>query len=300
MRSPAKLAATVVGAVVALSLFGQTEAAGLVGLFGLLVAVLLLAVSSNRPKSSRKARSMNFLVRYGDPGSPASLAGVVLAALASASAIAAFDDAAPFGALVTLYVPVFLLYLMVPFAGEAIGVLGLAATLWTLRRGDECGVGASDRTLAMLLAVLVVVAAANAIVRLGLFGLPQRLSRRRAGHARILLLFGVLDTALFVIRPNGLEIWEGAPAWATPVALGLLFFIATFGSFAPELVLGLVAIAAALGQVFLAAVEADLVRATGMPCGDPALELLWAAGFVAVASAALAIRKPLRSGAGQR
>jgi len=292
MRSPAKLAATAVGAVIALSLFGQSQAAGLVGLFGLLVAVLLLAVSSNRPKSSRKARSMNYLVRYGAPGSPGSLAGVVLAGLAGASAIKAFDDQAPLGTLATLYVPVFLLYLLAPFAGELIGALGIATTLWTLRRGDECGVGASDRALIMLLGVLVVVAAASAVVRLGLFGLPQRLSRSRAGHARLLLLFGVLDTALFVTRPNGLEIWDGAPAWAAPVALALLAVIAMFGSFAPELVLGLVAIAAAVGQVFLAGVEAELVRSSEAPCGDPVLELVWAAGFVAVASVALSIRKP--------
>lgn len=291
MRSPAKLAATAVGAVIALSVFGQNEVAGLVGLFGLLVAVLLLAVSSNRPRSSRKARSVNFLVRYGAPGSPGSLAGVVLAALAGATAVTALGDGAQFGTLATLYVPVFLLYVLVPFGGEAIGAFGIAMTLWTFQPGNECGVGASDSALVVLFAVLAVVAAASAIVRFGLFGLPQRLARRRTGHARVLLLFGLLDTALFVIRPNGLEIWDGAPAWAAPVALGLILVIAISGNFAPELVLGLVAVGASIGQVFLAGVEADLVRSGGTPCGDPVQELVWAAGFVVVASAALSIRR---------
>jgi hypothetical protein len=217
----------------------------------------------------------------------------MLAAVAASTGISLIDDSMPFGTLATLYVPVFVLYLLAPALGDGFGVLGIGFTLWTLRP-SECGPGVSGRTMLVVLGVLALVALVNVVTRVGRFPIPRLLPKRRAGPASALLLFGILDIAIFIASPNGLEIWADAPAWATPAVMGLLIFIAFVGSYAPEFVLGLVAIGAVVGHVFLTGIELDLVQGASTACGNPTRELLWAAGFAAVATIALALRKSSR------
>lgn len=278
------------GGVIVLSLVGQAGLAGLLAMAGLLVGVLFLAVGGSRPDSGsegrrpRRARSLNFLARYRPVDELEGLPGVVIAALAAWSAVEVFDQASALSVLTAgLIVPV-VCYLIWPgVAAAVIGVLGAIAATASVFTRVGCGEPVSEqgRTIYALLVVMSVII--FFVVRSRLLPLPRPMGRSISLGGAALIVFGVLETAAFVVNPNGLDVFFDAPGWATPVALVLIVVIATYASYAPTFVLALLALATALAQLGLAAGEAGALGSSTAACGDPWLGLVYAAAFGAIA-----------------
>jgi hypothetical protein len=281
------------------TLAGQPQLGGLVAAVVFLVFVIAVAVGadSGRTKSGRKARSINYLARYSDPSADVSLGGAVVASFAGWAIVDVTMPGAELSALAgSLLLPA-LLFLLQPELGAAcLAIGGVVCTVITLFRDDVCRPQASHVSFGMIAAVLGVFGAVNlaAIGATALFSsLPKFLPTRLPSGDRILLLFALLDLALFVARPNGLEVWQDAPGWAMPAALGLVGVIAVFGSYAARFVLGLLALAIVLAQGTLAMVEHGLMSGTPTECGDPLKALLWAGAAFVLITIGVTIRSPM-------
>lgn len=287
-----------VGGVIVLSLAGQAGLAGLLATVGLLVAILFLAVGGSRPGSSgsdgrpqRKARSISFLARYRPVDELEGLPGIVIAALAAWSTLELFERASVLSVLTLgLLVPVVGYVIWPNAAASVLGVLGAIAATATVFTQVGCGDPVSDQGRTVYALVVVVSVVIFLVVRSRLLPLPRPLSGSISFGGAALIVFGLLETAAFVVNPNGLDVFVEAPGWAAPVALGLIVVIAVFASYAPTVVLALLALATALAQLALAAAEAGAMGTESAACGDPVLGLVYAGAFALVAVVGISLK----------
>jgi hypothetical protein len=259
------------------------------------VGILGFAVLGGRPViggSPHSARSLGYFARYVIPtdGVPEIVIGA-FAGLAVADAVLPNPTT---GQVVAGYALVLCLYLLPSddLTERVVGGCGIVATFWILYRDDGCTSPLSEGDKVWLVGLLVLVAGVHLATRLGLVPFARHLPGWMPPGKVVLVVFGVLETALFVVRPNGLEIWDGAPPGARPLALALIAVIALLGSYAPLPVVALLAVGVTLGQLVLIAVELQLLAAQPVPdpCRSPLSDMAWMAGFVAVAGFARSVR----------
>lgn len=287
-----------VGGVIVLSLAGQAGLAGLFAMVGLLVVVLFLAVGGSRPGSSgadgrrpRRARSISFLARYRPVDELEGLPGIVIAALAAWSTLELFEEASVLSVLtVGLLLPVICYVVWPNAAASVLGVLGAIAATATVFTRIGCGEPVSDQGRTVYALVIVVSVVIFIVIRSRLLPLPRPLGRSSSLGAAALIVFGLLETAAFVVNPNGLDVFFDAPGWAAPVALGLIVAIAVYASYAPTFVLALLALATALAQLALAATEVGALGSATTACGDPMVGLIYAAAFALVAAIGISFK----------
>lgn len=294
-----RLVGLLVGLVIVASLLGGGQLVRIPALLMFLVTVLLVAVRGSRPivgGSRHSARGLPYFARYAF--NLEALPEILIGAFAGLAIVAyVLPDATPQQAVAS-YVVVFALYLSSGLlANVVLGIGGVVTTLLALLKNDGCTPPLSRQDTMLLTGLVLLVAGVYLAAHLGFFGFARRLAFRMTWDAKVLAVFGVLEALLFVVRPNGLVIWEGAPPLARPGAVVLIVAIAILGSFAPGfMVLVLLAVAVALGQAVLLAVELDLLAAQPatpsltQPCRDPIADTFWMLGFVGVASVATSLR----------
>ncbi len=280
----------IVVGVIVLSLAGQAGLAGLIATVGILVAILFLVVGGSRPgsgsdsKRPRKARTMRFLARYRPVDELEGVPGVAIAAMAAWSMLELVENASVGSVLtVGLIVPVVFYVVWPNGAASVLGVLGAIAATATVFAGAGCGEPVSEQGRTVYALVVAVAAVVYFVIRSRLLPIPRPLSGRISIGGALLIVFGLLETAAFVVNPTGLDVFFDAPAWAAPTALLLILVIAVFASYAPMFVLALLALATALAQLALAAAEAGALGGDTGACGDPVLGLIYAAAFVFIA-----------------
>ncbi len=281
--------------VIGLSIVGFTELAGALGALALLVTVLATALQPARPKSRGRrpavARTPSFLARYRPVAEAESVAGIVLASFAVWDVLEFFGfrhvGALSLGLLLPLVT-----YVVAPNAAALlIGVCGsISVTASLILDHAQCEATASAAAAAVYLAVLATAVVVVVAVRSGWMGLRRPLRNRIGRGAWALIMFGLLDVAAFVVDPNGIEIWTGAPAWAAPTVLALVVLVAFFAGYAPGLILGLTALGVAFVQALLGMAAADVVTGIDAPCGDPGLGVGFAVAFVLLPVAGLSLR----------
>lgn len=234
---------------------------------------------------------MRFLARYRPVDELEGLPGVVIAALAAWSALELADGATGLVAMTGgLLLPV-ACYVIWPNAGAAVlGVMGAIAATGTVFIRVGCGEPVSEQGRTVFALVLLVSVVVFFAVRSRLLPLPRPLRGSISIGGAALIVFGLLDTAAFVVNPNGLDVFVAAPGWAAPVALALILVIAVFASYAPMFVLAMLAFATALAQLALAAAEAGALGSESAVCGDPVLGLIYAAAFAFVAVIGISLK----------
>lgn len=259
MRSLGGVALGLLALVVIGSLAGFGQVVGVVVLPIALVAVLLYAVGVVTPGVSsghvRRARGLPQLGRYGDP-SDGALFAAVLGGLAAVEAGGALVGAAP--VLGAVLVVLGLLYCVPVVGRDVVGASGIVALLASLSGAGHTPIVLSDTARAVLFGSVVVVGVAAVLVREGSSVLGRVLGRRRGVRGWALVAFGVADLLVFVVAPEGLDIWAEAGRTEVVVLLALVLVVAVAGVFAPRLVLGSAAIGAAAGEVYLMAVGSSL------------------------------------------
>lgn len=295
-----RLIGLLVGLVIVASLLGGGQLVGIPALFVFLVTVLLVAVRGSRPivgGSRHSARGLPYFARYAF--NLEALPEILIGAFAGLAIVAyVLPDATLQQQAAASYVVVFALYLSSGLvANLVLGIGGVVTTVLALLKDDGRTPPLSRQDTMLLTGLVLLVAGVYLAAHLGFFGFARRLAFRMPWDAKVLAVFGVLETLLFVVRPNGLVIWEGAPPLARPGALVLVVAIAILGSFTPGFtVLVLLAVAVALGQAILLAVELELLAAQPampsltQPCRDPVADTFWVLGFVGVASVATSLR----------
>lgn len=286
------------GGAIVLTLVGQGGNAALVVLFGGLVAVLLLAVRGTRPSSSgsrgrrpRRARRINFLARYQPVDELEELSVIVIAALAAWSVFELIDEASvPLLLTVGVLAPAIGFVVARNAVATVLGLLGAAAATATVFTRVGCGEPVSDQGRAVYTVIVVTSVAVFILVRSGLLPLPRPLGRSISLGVAALVVFGLLETTSFVVRPNGIDLWVDAPGWAKALALVLVVVIAFFAAYAPKFVVDLLALAVVVGQLALAAVEAGALHGTEGVCGDPVVGLIYAGAFTLVALVGISLK----------
>jgi hypothetical protein len=280
-------------------LFGQAQFAGFVGLFGILVAILLLAVGASRPgrpHHTRSAHQVSSLGRYRAENDAESLAGIVMSGFAAWSILELIGMSGVPSAIVTAMVVTASAYVLVANSTAAmLGVLGSLATIGKLLVHSECRDTTSARGILVFAAVVATSAIVFSIVRLAPGPIWAPLPHRLSGGAWALVTFGLIDVAAFVVNPQGLDIWAGTPRWAAPAVLGLIVVIAAFAGYAPQFVLRLTALAVVVGNVFLAAAAADVLPTTKSECENAIVGVGFSVVFALFVAAGIGFRRPERN-----
>jgi len=293
--------AIVIAAIMVLSLLGQAELAGLIGAVGLLIAVMLYAVSAGRPKFGsgsgsqvRRAHGLSFLGRYRPDDEVERLAGVVVAALAAWATLELVGPQPAESLAVAVVVPALAFIVWTRATAVVLGFLGAVATTIAVMAGSSCDSGVSMVGRGVYLALLVVAG--------GTFLTARRRPRWRneSGPPKLgfgvaaLIGFGVLELAAFIVSPIRGDVFAEAPGWVAPVALVLVAVIAVYAAYAPVLVLHLVAVGVGGAQIVFAAAESR-AGAADPACGDPGVGVLYAVAFSILAVIGLSLKPGRRN-----
>lgn len=303
MRATGRALLLLVGGVFVLSLLGATQLIGLVAVPAGLVLILLLLVRGGRPTrgaTSMRAQRPSFLARYGDLAPAGGLAATVIAAFAVWESLNFLGEPGLGLLAAGLLVPV-IAFSIWPAVVEAVaGAIGaVAVTTRLVVERDDCTDTVSLQGFLLYVGVLVVAVGVVALTRSGWAPFGRPLARSTPAHEAALFAFGLLESAAFLVHPNGLDIWADAPSWAPFVGLVLVGVIATFGGYAPRLAMALVAVAVVFGQFVLASVAAALLSGTD-PCGNPALGIGYAVAFTFLAMCGLGLRSSTPRPVGRR
>jgi hypothetical protein len=284
-----------VAAVIVLSLFGLNQLAGLGALFAGLVAILLLMVRAARagsPGHPRLAHHLSWFGRYRTENDAETLAGIVVAAVALWTVLDLFELTGTASVVIIAWIAVAFVYVVAAnVAATAVGVCGSIATVAELFVRSACRDTTSARGVLVFVAVVATSAIVFAVVRLG--SLPVApLARRITGGAWALITFGLLDIASFVVKPDGLDIWTGAPGWAPAAVLALVIVVALFAGLAPAFVLRLTGVAVTIATLFLAAAATNVLPDSRDTCGRPVFDVFFALAFAVLVSFGISLFRP--------
>lgn len=250
----------------------------------LLVAILGILVSSTRPRTdqgSLAARKPSYLARY-TPATALDLPSKILfgAAFAEATAFLGVDRA---GVLLSVAVVMSVAYVL-NLQHSIETIVGMAATFAVV--ATQLGVGpcAQGRTLGVDF-LPIVFTPIFIVATLRIFSVVVRPFRRLPAQVGLassaLLVFAVIEVALFVVNPEGSAVLSEAPfGWHIGI-LGSVAAISVLGYYAPRQVMALLSIAVVYGTVFLKLEGAD--QAPGV-CANSSI---WLFAFVVGSAAAL-------------
>ena len=278
---------------IVLSIGGLNSIAGPVALLVLLVGILGLATGGLRPSregGSLHARGLPFLGRYSGLDGTA-LPAAFVAGFASAEILGILAKDSYREEMVALAVFAFVGFLLHREVASAfVGIAGTMALIASfLGASGHCRDDVSTAALGVFVGVLGAGVLAAVLLRLPLSFIPRPLAQRRATGSWVLALFGVAEVAAFAAQPVGVEIWSSATSEYRLVFGVLVIVVAVFGSYAPDLSLGLVALGLATASLYFVAVQLPV---SGVVTCSNAEEQLGAAVVCGAAILGAAIVRP--------